>query len=156
MGKSFLFLYQHHNFEKMSELNDNLQHPGRIDKIEENKITITILSKSACSTCHSKSMCSVSEMEEKTIEIKNTDDTKYNVGQQITVYMKKSLGTWAVLFGYFFPFLLVILSLITLLSLTHNEGLSGLISLGLLIPYYFVIHLLKDKFQSTFEFSLKP
>ncbi len=140
----------------MSDIKDNLQHPGRIDKIEEDKITVTILSMSACSTCHSKSMCSVSEMEEKTIEIKNADENQYKVGQQITVYMKKSLGTWAVLFGYFFPFLLVIISLITLIAITKNEGLSGLISLGLLIPYYVVIHLLKDKFQSTFEFSLKP
>ncbi len=140
----------------MSDKNDNLQHPGRIDKIEEDKITVTILAMSACSSCHSKSMCSVSEMEEKTIEIKNADKTQYKVGQQITVYMKKSLGTWAVLFGYFFPFLLVIISLISLIAITNNEGLAGLISLGLLIPYYFVIHLLKDKFQSTFEFSLKP
>jgi sigma-E factor negative regulatory protein RseC len=140
----------------MIENKGNLQHPGRIDKIEEDKITVTILSMSACSTCHSKSMCSVSEMEEKTIEIRNYDETQYEVGQQITVYMKKSLGTWAVLFGYFFPFLLVVISLISLIAITNNEGLSGLISLGLLIPYYFIIHLLKDRFRSTFEFSLKP
>ncbi len=140
----------------MSDLKDNLQHPGRIEKIEEDKITVTILSKSACSTCHSKSMCSVSEMEEKIIEIRKADDTVYELGQQITVYMKKSLGTWAVLFGYFFPFLLVVISLITIVAITNNEGLAGLISIGLLVPYYVVIHLMKNKFQSTFEFSLKP
>ena len=140
----------------MSDLKDNLQHPGRIDKIEDDKITVTILSKSACSTCHSKSMCSVAEMEEKIIEIKNTDDTQYSVGQQITVYMKKSLGTWAVLFGYFFPFLLVLISLITIVAITGNEGLAGLISIALLAPYYFIIHLNKDKFKRTFHFSLKP
>lgn len=140
----------------MSTIKNIIEHPGRIDKIENDKITVTILSQSACSTCHSKSMCTVSEMEEKTIEIKNHEELGYKVGEQITVYMKKSLGTWAVMFGYFFPFLLVVFSLITLILITGNEGLSGLISLGLLLPYYFALHKLKDKFSRTFEFSLKP
>ena len=140
----------------MSEIKNIIEHPGRIDKIEKDKITVTILSQSACSTCHSKSMCTVSDMEEKTIEIKNSEELGYKVGEQITVYMKKSLGTWAVLFGYFFPFLLVIISLILFISVTQNEGLSGLISLGLLAPYYLVLHKLKNRFSSTFEFSLKP
>lgn len=140
----------------MSTIKNIIEHPGRIDKIENDKITVTILSQSACSTCHSKSMCTVSEMEEKTIEIKNHEELGYKVGEQITVYMKKSLGTWAVMFGYFFPFLLVIFSLITLILITGNEGFSGLISLGLLLPYYFTLHKLKDKFSRTFEFSLKP
>ncbi|MBU1013156.1 MAG: SoxR reducing system RseC family protein [Bacteroidetes bacterium] len=139
----------------MSATKNIIEHPGRIDKIENDKITVTILSQSACSTCHSKSMCTVSEMEEKTIEIKNYEELGYKVGEQITVYMKKSLGTWAVMFGYLFPFLLVIFSLITLILITGKEGLSGLISLGLLLPYYFGLHKLKDKFSRTFEFSIK-
>ncbi len=140
----------------MSGIKDQIRHPGRIEKIEEGKITVTILSQSACSTCHSKSMCSVSEMEEKVIDIRNPENIQYEVGEQVTVYMKKSLGTKAVFYGYLFPFLVVFVSLILIISLTQNEGLAALVSLGLLVPYYYLMHLLKDKFSKTFEFSLKP
>jgi len=139
----------------MSDIKNIIEHPGRIDKIENDKITVTILSQSACSTCHSKSMCTVSEMVEKTIEIRNSEDFGYKVGDQVTVYMKKTLGTWAVLYGYLFPFMVVVISLIILISLTKNEGFSAMISLGFLIPYYYILHKLKDKFSHTFEFSIK-
>lgn len=140
----------------MSGIKDNIEHPGRIDKIEDGKITVTILSMSACATCHSKSMCTISEMEEKTIEIRNPENKEYKLGEQVTIYMKRSLGTKAVFYGYIFPFLVVLISLILLVIFTKNEGLSALIALALLGPYYYLLHLLKDRFSKTFEFSLKP
>ena len=81
MGKFFPLLQQVLNYKTMNSLTDNIQHPGRIDKIENDKITVTILAQSACSTCHSKSMCSVSEMEEKTIEISKPDEIEYKIGE---------------------------------------------------------------------------
>jgi sigma-E factor negative regulatory protein RseC len=156
MGKFFPSLQQHHNTNKMSKVKDHIQHPGRIEKIEDGRITVTILSQSACSTCHSKSMCTVSEMEEKVIDIRNPENDEYKIGEQVTVYMKKSLGTKAVFYGYLFPFLVVLISLILLIALTNNEGLSALIALGLLVPYYYLMHLMKDRFSKTFEFSLEP
>ena len=140
----------------MSKLKDNIQHPGRVEEIAKDKIKVTILSQSACVSCHAKGMCNVSEMEEKIVEIKNPAGTEYTVGEEVTVYMKKSLGTKAVLYGYFYPFLVVLISLIVVISITENEGLSALIALGLLVPYYFVIHKLKDRLSDTFEFSLNP
>jgi len=140
----------------MSDIKNTIQHPGRIDKIEKDKIMVTILSQSACSTCHAKGMCTVSEMEEKTIEVKYQEENQFVVGEQVTVYMKRSLGSKAVLYGYFLPFLIVLLSLIILIAITKMEGLSALFSLGLLIPYYYILHRMKDRLSNTFEFSLKP
>lgn len=139
----------------MSNYKNIIEHPGRIDQVDDTKIHVTILSQSACSTCHSKAMCNVSEMEEKVVEIVKSKNINYEVGEQVTIFMKKSLGTKAVFYGYLYPFLVVLVSLIILSAITGNEGLSGLISLGLLVPYYYIIFLLKDKLSKTFEFSLK-
>jgi len=138
----------------MSNSKDNIQHPGIIESVGEDKVQVTILSQSACSSCHSKGMCSVSEMENKIVEVVKTPDFNYKVGDEVIVYMKKSLGSKAVLYGYLYPFLLVLISLILMLVLTSNEGISGLTAILLLVPYYFILSKFKDKLSTTFEFKI--
>ena len=138
----------------MSNTFDSIMHTGIIKSIDKNKINVTILSQSACSGCHAKSMCTVADMKEKVIEISKKSRDNYKIGDQVTVVMERSMGPKAVFYGYFFPFLVVLISLIVLISLTGNEGLAGLISLVLLIPYYFMIYLLRDKLKKKFEFKI--
>ncbi len=136
-------------------IKDEIQHPGVIESVSKDKIEVNILAQSACSSCHAKGMCSVSEMENKIIEVNRTPDFDYKVGDQVTVYMRKSLGPKAVLLGYFYPFLIVLLTLIVLISVTGNEGLSALIAFLLLVPYYFILYKMKDKLSKTFEFKIR-
>jgi len=138
----------------MSNSKDNIQHPGIIESVGEDKVQVTILSQSACSSCHSKGMCSVSEMENKIVDVTKSPDFNYKVGDEVIVYMKKSLGSKAVLYGYLYPFLLVLVSLIIMLLLTSNEGISGLTAILLLVPYYFILSKFKDKLSTTFEFKI--
>ena len=139
----------------MSDLKEIIQHPGIIEKVEADKVYVNILSKSACSTCHSKGMCGVSEMENKIVEVSRDNDTEYTSGDNVTVFMKKSLGQKAVFYGYLYPFLIMLLSLILMLAITNNEGLSALVALGLLVPYYYALHKLKDRLSKTFEFKIR-
>ena len=139
----------------MSNTFDSIKHTGIIKSIDKDIINVTILSQSACSDCQAKSMCAVADMKEKVIEISKKSSDNYKIGDQVTVVMERSMGPKAVFYGYFFPFLVVLISLIVLIILTGNEGLAGLISLGLLIPYYFMIYLFRDKLKKKFEFNLK-
>ena len=138
----------------MSNIKDTIQHPGIIESVGENKVEVNILAQSACSSCHSKGMCSVSEMENKIIEVNKTDDFNYKVGDHVTVFMKKSLGNKAVYYGYLFPFLLMFITLILVLVFTSSEVLAALSSLIILGPYYFGLYKLKDKLSTTFEFKI--
>ena len=139
----------------MTTVKDIIQHPGEIERIDGEKLYVNILSKSACSSCHAKGACSVSDMENKIVEIWKDADEDYQIGQEVTVFMKKSLGPKAVYFGYLYPFIVVLVSLIVLISVTGHEGISALISLALLAPYYLVLYKLKDKMSKTFEFKIR-
>lgn len=139
----------------MSDLKNIIQHPGIIEKVEEGKVYVNILSQSSCSACHSKGMCSVSEMENKIVEVTRDTETEYKTGDNVTVFMKKSLGQKAVFYGYLYPFLIMLVSLILMLAVTNNEGLSALVALGLLVPYYFALYKLKDRLSKTFEFQIR-
>jgi positive regulator of sigma E activity len=139
----------------MGNRKDTIRHPGRIEKINHNKGSVTILSQSACSACHAKGVCNMSEMEEKVVDVFLDPEKKYEVGQEVDVVMQKALAPKAVFLGYILPFVVIMLSLVVLIPVTGSEGLAALISLGLLIPYYIVIYLFRDKLQKTFMFKVE-
>jgi len=134
-------------------MSERISHEGVIDYIENDSVFVRILSKSACSACHAKSMCTVSEMTEKLVEVK-TQGTKFNIGQTVNVIMDRSLGTKAVLLGYFLPFLIMIATLI-ITSAFLPELLAGLLSITILFPYFLILFFFKDKLSKTFSFHIE-
>ncbi len=79
-------------------------HPGIVKKVESNRIEIAIMVTSACASCEIKGACSVSDVEEKSVIVDINNNEQYKVGQNVTIEMSQSLGTWAVLLGYVFHF----------------------------------------------------
>jgi len=69
--------------------------------------------------------------------------------------MGKSMGKRAVFLGYILPFIVLLATLIISLNLFDDEGIAGLIAFGILIPYYFILYLFKDKLRNSFEFRLR-
>ena len=96
-----------------------------------------------------------SDMEEKVIDVDFNEGQNYKIGSQVTVEMKQSQGTWAVLLGYVFPFLVILISMILLSYLNLDEGLTGVISLSLLIPYYAILYFSKDFLKKNFTYRIR-
>ena len=135
--------------------NDLLKHKGYVQKIEKDRYFISISAQSACSSCHSKGSCSVGGTQEKTIEVPRQAGQDFREGDAVEVLMKKSMGPIAVVWGYILPFLLLILTLILFISLLNNEGLAGILAIGMLGLYYLILWVFKDKFQNAFQFSIR-
>lgn len=130
-------------------------HPGFIKSIANGKAEVSIIAKSACASCEISGSCSVSDTTEKIIDVKLPDDSEnYQIGQAVTVKMKQSSGTWAILFGYVFPFVLIVAALIIFTSMNLDQGLAGVLSLSMLLPYYFVLYLLRNFFKKRFDHSI--
>lgn len=130
-----------------------ISHEGIIENISGNKIFVSILSVSACSSCHSKSMCSVSEMKEKQVEVRIQPNHSYQIGQKVKVSLTKRNGNLAVIYGYLIPFLLLIVTL--LISVEYfNELISGLLAIAVLPPYYFLLYIFRQRLANKFEFTV--
>ncbi len=67
-----------------------------------------------------------------------------------------SMGVMAVLLAFVFPFLVLIFSLFAFMAMWHDELVSALCSLGLFIPYYYILWLNKSRLGKKFSFSIKP
>jgi sigma-E factor negative regulatory protein RseC len=133
----------------------NIKHPGRIISIDGLNAKVLILSKSACSSCHAKDACGVMEMQEKEIDAEMNTENQFLVNETVNVIMKESYGNKAVFYGYVLPLIMVILSLIIALLLTADEALSGLISISVLIPYYFLLYIFRHRLKTAFKFNLE-
>jgi sigma-E factor negative regulatory protein RseC len=129
-------------------------HPGIIDRCEEDKVFVRILSQSACSTCQVKGACSIAEVEEKIIEVQPSDVESYRPGDHVTVRMKQSLGRKALVLGYIIPLIILVTAIIIFAMVLNNEGLAALLSILLLVPYYTVLYVLRGKLKQQFSFSI--
>jgi sigma-E factor negative regulatory protein RseC len=132
--------------------NETIEHIGVISEIRSNLILVDLSVQSACAACHAKGVCG--EGEQKTIEVR-TDKNFFNVGEKVNVIMRQSLGMKALFLGYLMPFIVVVSTLFTLMMLGVSEGISGLLSIVLLGPYYYVLYLLKDKIKREFNFDIE-
>lgn len=131
-----------------------IHHTGLIKNITNSKIIVSLEKHSSCGSCHARGICSVSEVEKKIVEI-YSDNQKYIVGEEVNVILKKSLGFKALFLGYILPFLLLVITLFTSLTITKNEGLAGLLSVGVLLPYYLGLYFFRKKISNTFIFEIE-
>ncbi|NTW23253.1 MAG: SoxR reducing system RseC family protein [Lentimicrobium sp.] len=138
----------------MTPAKDCIAKSGIIDHLDNQKIYVKILSISACASCQVQGVCSSSDMSEKIIEVDRNGAPDVKPGQLVNVSMDASNGNLAVVFGYLIPFVILILALVILVNFT-SEGIAGLISIGLLAPYYAGLYLLKDRFQRKFRFTIE-
>tara|TARA_R110001583_G_scaffold33438_5_gene112970 strand:+ start:3929 stop:4354 length:426 start_codon:yes stop_codon:yes gene_type:complete len=132
--------------------NKQIDHVGTISDIKDEKITVSILNVSACAGCHAKSACSMSDMKEKEIDIIDYSSS-FKLGEEVKVVYQESLGWLALLLAYVLPFVLVLITLFIATAFT-NELISGLLALGILLPYYSLLYFLKDRLKKTFSFTI--
>ncbi len=132
----------------------SIEHKGIIESINGNKIRVGFVALSGCASCHAKGYCSTSDMKEKSIDVFENSN-QYKVGEEVTVLLSQSLGFKAVWIGYILPFILVIITLIILTQITDSEGLSGLGAIAILIPYYLILMIFRNRLQKTFSFIIK-
>jgi sigma-E factor negative regulatory protein RseC len=138
---------------KSSISSEPICHKGKVQSIGYNSVIVSISAATACSGCHAEGGCTLSGKEEKLIEVEGS----YNVarGDNVTILMNQSMGFAALFLGYLFPLFSVVIMLIILTSLGISELISGIVSLGILIPYYMVLFLFRKRINKKFTFTLK-
>ena len=131
-----------------------IEHEGIIDHIDGDTAHVKIDSVSACSGCHAKGVCTAADQEEKYLDVP-LHGAAYKQGDAVFVQVARHLGFRAVLLGYVYPFLLLMLVLIVMLSAGAPELRAGSIALLSIVPYYLLLFLFRNRISKSFTFSLK-
>jgi len=130
-------------------------HQGTVVKCEDDCVLVQIEVASACAACKAKSMCNLTDVQEKIIEVPHTNPNVFKPGDSVTINMTRSMGNKALWLGYLAPFFIVMVSLFLFSYLTGSELQAGLISLLLLLPYYLILYVMRNKLKNTFRFEIE-
>ena len=134
-------------------ISSSIEHWGVIKDITPKTIKVSLLNVSGCASCHTKATCSVSDVDNKVIDVINTG-TKLIKGEKVKIAFEKSLGPLALFIGYLLPFILMMLVLIISWSMTKDEVFAGIASICSVGVYYLFLTLFRNKLKSTFTFRI--
>lgn len=138
---------------------NEIRHSGKILEITPDFTTVQIIVSSACSSCHAKAMCGMSEDEEKVIMVPTDPYSEYEVGDEVQVMTKMTMGLKAVWISYVIPLLVLMILILTLSALfegfVYKEIIAGLGALAGVGVYYLVVWLLRGKLRNEFVFYIK-
>ena len=135
-------------------MSTKISHSGIIESIDERCIHVRIVQTSACAACKVAGYCNAAESKEKIVDVfKPAGSLK--VGDTVTVTASAQIATQALLYGFAYPFVLLVVVLVVVLWLTGNEATAGLNALAALLPYYAVLYLLRDRHRERFAFDIE-
>ena len=134
---------------------ETISHEGIVTKITDDELEIKILAQSACAACHAKSACGMGEQAEKFLTVPRPKDKEFTINQKVNVRMAIGQGNKAAILAYLIPIILLLAVLFVCLGLGLSEGLSALLGIIALIPYYIILYLRRDKLKEKFEYHLE-
>jgi sigma-E factor negative regulatory protein RseC len=135
-------------------MSKNIQHKGRVESIEGDKVRVLVAQQSACAGCHAKGICGEKGME-RIIEVTTPYAANFEVGERVIVALiNNSMAFSSVVWGYVLPLIVLLVALFGSKALEFEDGTSAIISLCSVAAYYFGLYLGKNKIDKKIEFTI--
>ena len=132
---------------------ETIRHEGIVESIGADNVSVRILQASACSSCSARGLCRSSESKEKLIDVRGHYPT-LEVGDSVTLQGSVRQGLRASVLAYVIPLILMTIALFIGVR-QGGEGIGALAALLVLVLYYGVLFLLRDRIEKKFEFKLE-
>lgn len=134
---------------------DIAKHTGTVVKADAELVKVKIESLSACASCHARTMCTLSDKEDKIIDVKTGNlNSIPQVGDTVEVSVSTTRGLMATLVAYVIPAIGVVAATAALMLLTGSELLSATAGLAFLAIYYLILYFCRKRLDTKFDFKI--
>lgn len=133
----------------------NIEHTGRVQRIEKNRVFVMITAAAACSTCRARKACGVTESADKIIEVMTVDAENFAPGDEVVVGVKRRVGMKAVMYAYTLPLAVLIVLLVAAKAAGASDPVAGVAAVGGVALYYLSLWLLKERIAATVTFTVR-
>ncbi|MBS1543574.1 MAG: SoxR reducing system RseC family protein [Bacteroidetes bacterium] len=130
---------------------DAKRHLGTISARKDDKWKVTLADPDGCKVCH-RGLC-WDTADPKSIEVQ-ASSASFQIGQKVWVEIDDRTGQKAILLFYGLPSLIIVASLVISLTLGIPELWAGMLSLGLLAPYYIGLRLTRRHWSGQIQLEL--
>ena len=139
----------------MNIMNNKIKHTGIVDHVKDDCVVVRIMQSSACSACKVAAHCNASETKEKMVEVTSPGAAHYSKGDTVTVVADATVGFRASFYGYLLPLILMVATLVVVMKAAGSEGAAALASIGILIPYYVMLYIFRNKLRNQLRFAIE-
>ena len=136
-------------------MKSKITHKGVVECIEKDMVRVRIVQSSACASCKLAGHCAASESKVKIIDVSTPDASSYKAGDNVVVSVSEGSAHMALLVGFGLPFVVMMFALFLAMWITSDEIVSALVGLGVLIPYYILVWLLRHRIGNSVTFSVE-
>ena len=143
-----------------------IRHEGIIDSIDsDGHVRVRITQMAACAGCKVAAHCNASEQKVKMVDVyekptpnpspgEGRDSLRYKVGDSVVGATSEAAAGRALLLGFGLPLILLLVVLAVMLMAGCNEGVSAITALVVLLPYYLVLWLCRDRIAGNISFRI--
>ena len=132
-----------------------VSHKGMIVSVGKDKVSVQIVSESACSACHAAGLCGAAESIKKIVDVPVYGDRSYSIGQEVEVCLARKMGLKAVLLSYVIPLVILLILVLSLSYIGFGELASGLVSIGGIAVYYLILYLCRNHLAEGYVFYIR-
>ena len=132
-----------------------VSHKGTVISVGQDRISVRIVSESACSACHAAGLCGASESKNKIVDVPVYGGQAYSVGQEVEVCLARKMGLKAVLLSYVIPLVILLILVLTLSLIGLGELVCGLASIGGVALYYLILYFRRDSLAEGYVFYVR-
>ncbi len=132
-----------------------VSHKGKVVSVGKDKVSVQIVSESACSACHAAGLCGAAESKKKIVDVPVYGDRAYSIGQEVEVCLARKMGLKAVLLSYVIPLMILLILVLSLSGFGLGELVCGLASIGGIAVYYLILYLCRNSLAEGYVFYIR-
>ncbi len=134
---------------------NKIEHIGKVVEINPEFTSVEIVSMSACGECHAKNFCGVANEEIKIIMVPTDPYGNYELGDEVRVLLKRTMGWKGIWLGYVIPLVVLLILLLSLSAAKVHELWAGLGAIAGVGVYYLILALFRNRLAKDFVFTIK-
>lgn len=131
-----------------------IEHEGVVTRVEGDEVSVMIVSRSACSACHAKGACGISEMKNKEIRTA-VPDFPVKTGDRVRVVAGMRNAMLSVMMAYVIPSVVLLGSVAALLVSGAGELAAACGALAITAVYFLVLYQFRSFFSKKIKFEIK-
>ena len=140
----------------MADSIEFIDHQAIVKKVDsdKNQIFVRIDDSDECGECPAANLCASNGKSSNLIIISTPKAYKYNENDIIMVRGTEKMHRKAIMYATVFPCIILIAGMIGIFLLTGNQLAAALSGIGLLIVFYFILWLCRNKIAHEFVFTV--
>lgn len=133
---------------------EHIQHEGIIKNLTSQQVEILIISKSACSECHTKGSCGMAEAKQKIITIPRPSK-ELKIGDKVMVFASLGNAFYSVFLAYIVPSILIIAAIFLFIKIGNDELSAAIATLVIVFLYFFILYLFRKNISKKIKFTIE-